>query len=226
MRRIRCTAPGLADLSYRPGQDLMLAVPGRRRVVPSPLHHPVVRPGRPVRRHRRGAARRRAGRRLGRFGPARRAYRGDRPAGQGDRRRRRGLASLRRRRLGRAGQPGHGRVAARSGPCARGPRGRRRRRPAAGVHGRRPGGRRALAAPRRGRSGVEPPTWSPHSRPSTCPPARATPTWPGSSAWWPAMRATLLGARPDGRADLGQALLAGRQGQCRPRRTRAGVGRR
>jgi NADPH-dependent ferric siderophore reductase len=27
MRRIRCTAPGLADLSYRPGQDLMLAVP-------------------------------------------------------------------------------------------------------------------------------------------------------------------------------------------------------
>jgi NADPH-dependent ferric siderophore reductase len=28
MRRIRCTAPGLADLSYQPGQDLMLAVPG------------------------------------------------------------------------------------------------------------------------------------------------------------------------------------------------------
>jgi NADPH-dependent ferric siderophore reductase len=27
MRRIRCTAPGLADLSYLPGQDLMLAVP-------------------------------------------------------------------------------------------------------------------------------------------------------------------------------------------------------
>ena len=27
MRRIRCTAPGLAGLSYRPGQDLMLAVP-------------------------------------------------------------------------------------------------------------------------------------------------------------------------------------------------------
>jgi NADPH-dependent ferric siderophore reductase len=27
MRRIRCTAPGLADLSYQPGQDLMLAVP-------------------------------------------------------------------------------------------------------------------------------------------------------------------------------------------------------
>jgi len=28
MRRIRCTAPGLAHLSYQPGQDLMLAVPG------------------------------------------------------------------------------------------------------------------------------------------------------------------------------------------------------
>jgi NADPH-dependent ferric siderophore reductase len=28
MRRIRCTAPGLAELSYRPGQDLMLAIPG------------------------------------------------------------------------------------------------------------------------------------------------------------------------------------------------------
>jgi NADPH-dependent ferric siderophore reductase len=27
MRRIRCTAPGLADLAYQPGQDLMLAVP-------------------------------------------------------------------------------------------------------------------------------------------------------------------------------------------------------
>jgi NADPH-dependent ferric siderophore reductase len=27
MRRIRCTAPGLADLSYLPGQDLMLTVP-------------------------------------------------------------------------------------------------------------------------------------------------------------------------------------------------------
>jgi NADPH-dependent ferric siderophore reductase len=27
MRRIRCTAPGLADLSYQPGQDFMLAVP-------------------------------------------------------------------------------------------------------------------------------------------------------------------------------------------------------
>jgi NADPH-dependent ferric siderophore reductase len=27
MRRIRCTAPGLADLSYQPGQDLMLSVP-------------------------------------------------------------------------------------------------------------------------------------------------------------------------------------------------------
>jgi NADPH-dependent ferric siderophore reductase len=27
MRRIRCTAPGLADLSYLPGQDLMLSVP-------------------------------------------------------------------------------------------------------------------------------------------------------------------------------------------------------
>jgi NADPH-dependent ferric siderophore reductase len=27
MRRIRCTAPGLAALSYQPGQDLMLAVP-------------------------------------------------------------------------------------------------------------------------------------------------------------------------------------------------------
>ncbi|HEV3370663.1 MAG TPA: siderophore-interacting protein [Acidimicrobiales bacterium] len=28
MRRIRCTAPGLGQLSYQPGQDLMLAVPG------------------------------------------------------------------------------------------------------------------------------------------------------------------------------------------------------
>ena len=28
MRRIRCTAPGLGHLSYQPGQDLMLAVPG------------------------------------------------------------------------------------------------------------------------------------------------------------------------------------------------------
>ena len=28
MRRIRCTAPGLAALTYQPGQDLMLAVPG------------------------------------------------------------------------------------------------------------------------------------------------------------------------------------------------------
>jgi NADPH-dependent ferric siderophore reductase len=28
MRRIRCTAPGLDQLSYQPGQDLMLAVPG------------------------------------------------------------------------------------------------------------------------------------------------------------------------------------------------------
>jgi NADPH-dependent ferric siderophore reductase len=28
MRRIRCTAPGLTHLSYQPGQDLMLAVPG------------------------------------------------------------------------------------------------------------------------------------------------------------------------------------------------------
>jgi len=28
MRRIRCTAPGLAELSYLPGQDLMLTVPG------------------------------------------------------------------------------------------------------------------------------------------------------------------------------------------------------
>ncbi len=28
MRRIRCTAPGLGRLSYQPGQDLMLAVPG------------------------------------------------------------------------------------------------------------------------------------------------------------------------------------------------------
>jgi NADPH-dependent ferric siderophore reductase len=27
MRRIRCTAPGLAELSYQPGQDLMLSVP-------------------------------------------------------------------------------------------------------------------------------------------------------------------------------------------------------
>jgi NADPH-dependent ferric siderophore reductase len=27
MRRIRCTAPGLAELSYRPGQDVMLTVP-------------------------------------------------------------------------------------------------------------------------------------------------------------------------------------------------------
>ncbi len=27
MRRIRCTAPGLADLSYLPGQDVMLNVP-------------------------------------------------------------------------------------------------------------------------------------------------------------------------------------------------------
>jgi len=27
MRRIRCTAPGLAGLSYKPGQDLMLSVP-------------------------------------------------------------------------------------------------------------------------------------------------------------------------------------------------------
>jgi NADPH-dependent ferric siderophore reductase len=27
MRRIRCTAPGLADVSYLPGQDLMLSVP-------------------------------------------------------------------------------------------------------------------------------------------------------------------------------------------------------
>jgi NADPH-dependent ferric siderophore reductase len=27
MRRVRCTAPGLADLSYQPGQDFMLAVP-------------------------------------------------------------------------------------------------------------------------------------------------------------------------------------------------------
>jgi NADPH-dependent ferric siderophore reductase len=27
MRRIRCTAPGLADLTYQPGQDLMLSVP-------------------------------------------------------------------------------------------------------------------------------------------------------------------------------------------------------
>jgi NADPH-dependent ferric siderophore reductase len=27
MRRVRCTAPGLADLSYQPGQDLMLNVP-------------------------------------------------------------------------------------------------------------------------------------------------------------------------------------------------------
>jgi NADPH-dependent ferric siderophore reductase len=27
MRRIRCTAPGLADLSYLPGQDVMLSVP-------------------------------------------------------------------------------------------------------------------------------------------------------------------------------------------------------
>jgi NADPH-dependent ferric siderophore reductase len=28
MRRIRCTAPDLSALSYRPGQDLMLAIPG------------------------------------------------------------------------------------------------------------------------------------------------------------------------------------------------------
>ena len=27
MRRIRCTAPGLGELSYQPGQDLMLSVP-------------------------------------------------------------------------------------------------------------------------------------------------------------------------------------------------------
>ena len=30
MRRIHCTAPGLGQLSYQPGQDLMLAVPGPR----------------------------------------------------------------------------------------------------------------------------------------------------------------------------------------------------
>jgi NADPH-dependent ferric siderophore reductase len=44
MRRIRCTAPGLGQLSYQPGQDLMLAVPGpgngsfRRRYTIRSLH--------------------------------------------------------------------------------------------------------------------------------------------------------------------------------------------
>src|ERR1700733_2275558 len=70
MRRIRCTAPGLGQLSYQPGQDLMLAVPGPgNRVLPPPLPHRVIGPARRIRRHRRRAPRRWPRRGLGRIVP-------------------------------------------------------------------------------------------------------------------------------------------------------------
>ena len=186
MRRIRCTAPGLADLSYLPGQDLMLSVPAsggttyRRRYTIRSFEPEVPAVDLDMVLHGDGP-----GALLGGIGAAGSAHRGHRAPGQGDRRPQRRLAPLRRRRLRPAGQPGHGRVPRRTGPGAGGPGGRRRGRPAAGPGARGLGGSRAVAPPGRCRPGVGGEPGRRARRPWRSPPEAAMPIWPASSAWWP-----------------------------------------
>ncbi len=111
MRRIRCTAPGLAALSYLPGQDVMLTVPTpagpsfRRRYTIRSFDPDIPAIDIDMVLHGDGpaaawAASARPGSRI----------EGDRSAGEDHRGPRRRLAPLRRRRLRASRQPGHGRL--------------------------------------------------------------------------------------------------------------------
>ena len=185
MRRIRCTAPGLATLSYLPGQDLMLTVPAgqasyRRRYTIRSFDQAAPSLDIDVVLHGDGpaaawAASVQPGGRIEAIGPRGKVtvdagadwhlFAGDDSAVPASLAMAESLADPERAIV----------ILEVDGPDDE-------QQALTGHGGGDPG---ALAAPCRCRSRLRRRTWSPRSSRSTSPTVADTPTWLGSSVWWP-----------------------------------------